>query len=311
MGAGGRPTYFKMAKNVKSLIIFARDCRSRRQVFRGRPIFLFPWWFHVRACLVVLDVGLRSVCPSHLHLLFCISSSAGVWLVLSHRSLLLMVSGQRIWRIFLRQVLMKVWTLLMVVTVVRRSQTHTARLTWRWCWTVELWSSGTAPLKSRCSLVAQTLLLPCLADSCSYIGVCTTLLVDYTAQVGEGLYFFQDLLFQLDGVSVVRIHFQGLCLPPVDGRPRCAEVVATSLVFPCICCWVWDRRARSSAKSRSSSSVHRVHWIPFRFLRCLHRPIDRQQEKENREQAALPDPGLHLKRVCDLFPMYHPAGVPL
>jgi hypothetical protein len=29
MGAGERPTYFKMAKNVKSLIIFARDCRSR------------------------------------------------------------------------------------------------------------------------------------------------------------------------------------------------------------------------------------------------------------------------------------------
>jgi hypothetical protein len=28
MGAGGRPTYFKMAKNVKSLIIFARDCRQ-------------------------------------------------------------------------------------------------------------------------------------------------------------------------------------------------------------------------------------------------------------------------------------------
>jgi hypothetical protein len=26
MGAGGRP-YFKMAKNVKSLIIFASDCR--------------------------------------------------------------------------------------------------------------------------------------------------------------------------------------------------------------------------------------------------------------------------------------------
>jgi hypothetical protein len=26
MVAGGRPTYFKMAKNVKSLIIFARDC---------------------------------------------------------------------------------------------------------------------------------------------------------------------------------------------------------------------------------------------------------------------------------------------
>jgi hypothetical protein len=28
MGEGGRPTYFKMAKNVKILIIFARDCRK-------------------------------------------------------------------------------------------------------------------------------------------------------------------------------------------------------------------------------------------------------------------------------------------
>jgi hypothetical protein len=29
MGGGGRPTYLKMAKNVKSLIIFAPDCRYR------------------------------------------------------------------------------------------------------------------------------------------------------------------------------------------------------------------------------------------------------------------------------------------
>jgi hypothetical protein len=33
MGAGGRPTYFKIAKNVKSLIIFARDCRPGRSAF--------------------------------------------------------------------------------------------------------------------------------------------------------------------------------------------------------------------------------------------------------------------------------------
>jgi hypothetical protein len=32
MGAGRRPTYFKMAKNVKRLIIFARDCRSRKEI---------------------------------------------------------------------------------------------------------------------------------------------------------------------------------------------------------------------------------------------------------------------------------------
>jgi hypothetical protein len=31
MGGGGRPTYLKMAKNVKSLIIFAPDCRYYEQ----------------------------------------------------------------------------------------------------------------------------------------------------------------------------------------------------------------------------------------------------------------------------------------
>uniref|UniRef100_A0A094ZGD1 Uncharacterized protein n=1 Tax=Schistosoma haematobium TaxID=6185 RepID=A0A094ZGD1_SCHHA len=37
---------------------------------------------------------LRNVCPIHFHRLFLISSSAGGWFVLSHRRLLLMVSGQ-------------------------------------------------------------------------------------------------------------------------------------------------------------------------------------------------------------------------
>ena len=42
-------------------IFLASDSTSRRQVFLGRPLFLFPWGFHVRACPVMLVVGFLSV----------------------------------------------------------------------------------------------------------------------------------------------------------------------------------------------------------------------------------------------------------
>lgn len=66
----------------------------------------------------MLFVGFLRVCPIHPHLLRRISSSAGSWLARCHRSALLMVSDQRIWRILPRQLLMKVCTFLMVVFVV-------------------------------------------------------------------------------------------------------------------------------------------------------------------------------------------------
>jgi hypothetical protein len=62
--------------------------------------------------------GFLRVCPIHRYLLL-ISSSAGTWLILSQRSLLLMVTGQRIFSIPRRQELMNVCTFLMVVFVVR------------------------------------------------------------------------------------------------------------------------------------------------------------------------------------------------
>ncbi|VDP53967.1 unnamed protein product [Schistosoma curassoni] len=46
-------------------------------------------------------------------------------------------------------------------------------------------------------------------------------------------------------------------------RPTAAEAAATLIVISCICCCVWDRRARSPAKSRSSSCILDVHCIPF------------------------------------------------
>jgi hypothetical protein len=62
--------------------------------------------------------GFLRVCPTHRHrLLF--SSSASTWLVLSQRSLLLMVIGQWIFSIPRKQEFTNVCTFFMVVFVVR------------------------------------------------------------------------------------------------------------------------------------------------------------------------------------------------
>ena len=42
--------------------------RSRRKVFFGLPLFLLPWGFHIRACLVMLVLGFLKVWPRHPHL---------------------------------------------------------------------------------------------------------------------------------------------------------------------------------------------------------------------------------------------------
>lgn len=99
-------------------ILVTSASSSRRHVLFGRPRFRLPWGFHLRVCLVMFVGGLRRVCPIQPHLLFQISTSIGSWHVLSHRLVLLIVSGQRMWRILLRQVLMKVWILLLVALVV-------------------------------------------------------------------------------------------------------------------------------------------------------------------------------------------------
>ena len=43
----------------------------------------------------------------------------------------------------------------------------------------------------------------------------------------------------------------------------CADTKFSRSVFSCICSWLCERWVRSSAKSKSSSWVQRVHWIPF------------------------------------------------
>ena len=109
----GRWLYFLSATSCIPSF-FMSIWNSICQVFVGRPLFLFPWGFHIRACLVVFNIGLRRVCPIHRHLLCPISSLAGVCFVLVHRSSFEILSGQWIFRIFLMHPFMKVCTLLVV-----------------------------------------------------------------------------------------------------------------------------------------------------------------------------------------------------
>ena len=100
-------------------LCFISSSTSLRQLLRGRPLFLFPWGFQVRACLVMLLGGFLSVWPIQVHFLRLIWVSMGSCLVASHSLMLLMVSGQNMRRICLRHLLIKDWIFLRDVFVVR------------------------------------------------------------------------------------------------------------------------------------------------------------------------------------------------
>ncbi|CAH8676192.1 unnamed protein product [Schistosoma rodhaini] len=91
---------------------------SRRNVFFGLPLLLRPSGFHVRACLVTQLGDFLKVCPIHFQRFFLIFSSAGIWFVVSHSNLLLIVSGHRIRSILRRQLLINTcifWIMAFVV----------------------------------------------------------------------------------------------------------------------------------------------------------------------------------------------------
>ena len=91
---------FSWLQVIPSLLVSAS--KSRLHKFLGRPLFLSPCGFQARARLVMLVKGFRRVWPIHRQRLIMISASAGLWLVLCHRSSLLMVIGQRIRKILHR-----------------------------------------------------------------------------------------------------------------------------------------------------------------------------------------------------------------
>ena len=93
--------------------------KSRCHMFCGWPLFLFPWGFQVRACLVILNVGLWWVWTIHLQCLFC--DVIFYRFIRCHSSWLLLVSGQQILRILLMK----------VTAVAVPAVTNTATYNWR------------------------------------------------------------------------------------------------------------------------------------------------------------------------------------
>ena len=65
---------------------FSSASVSRLQLLRGRPLFLFPCGFQVRAWRVVLDAGFLRMCPIQPHFLCSICLATGSCPARSHRS---------------------------------------------------------------------------------------------------------------------------------------------------------------------------------------------------------------------------------
>ena len=66
---------------------FSSASVSRLQLLRGRPLFLFPCGFQVRAWRVMLDAGFLRVCPIQPHFLRSICLATGSCFARSNRSL--------------------------------------------------------------------------------------------------------------------------------------------------------------------------------------------------------------------------------
>ncbi|CAH8481001.1 unnamed protein product [Schistosoma mattheei] len=85
-----------VSSSIQCLFIFPMSISiSRRYVFFGLPLLLWPSGSHMRARLVTQLDAFLNVCPIHFQRFFLISSSAVIWFVLLHSKLLLIVSGQR------------------------------------------------------------------------------------------------------------------------------------------------------------------------------------------------------------------------
>ena len=98
--------------NISNCLQIAAPSVSRSSSF---PL---PSGFQVKACRVMLSTGLRIVWPINLQRLCRISCSTSSRHVRCHNSSLLMISGQHLSRILLRQLLTKVCILFVRFTMV-------------------------------------------------------------------------------------------------------------------------------------------------------------------------------------------------
>ena len=78
------------------------------QLFLHLPLFLFPWGFHSRAAFDISPSSFLNVWPIHLNFLFLISRFISSWSVTLHKSLLEIMFGRHILKMYLRHRLTKI-----------------------------------------------------------------------------------------------------------------------------------------------------------------------------------------------------------
>jgi len=96
------------AKNLSSFqLLPASLMTDLLQLFLGLPLFLFPWGFHSRAAFDISPSSFLNVWRIHLNFLFLISRFISSRSVTLHKSLLEIMFGHHILKIYLRHRLTK------------------------------------------------------------------------------------------------------------------------------------------------------------------------------------------------------------
>ena len=97
------------AKNHSSFQLLPTSLvTDRLQIVLDLPLFLLPWGFHSRATFGTSPSSFLNVWPIHLNFLFLISKFISSWPVALHKSLLEIIFGHHILRIYLRHRFTKV-----------------------------------------------------------------------------------------------------------------------------------------------------------------------------------------------------------
>ena len=211
--------------------------RSRRQVFFGLPLFLLPWGFHVRTCLVMFVLGFLKVWPSHPHLLLRISISIWAWCVLSQRSLLLILSIQCIRRILLRQWLTNVWILISVVLFIRYVSAPYSNTDFTFVLNKRIFvvSPITFDFHTFLNRWKATLALLILFFTSASVPPCvSTMLPRYLKSLTSSYVSPSSMI----GVSQVAFVLRIFVFLLLIFNPTRSEINASSVVLSCICLWL-------------------------------------------------------------------------
>ncbi|VDP38101.1 unnamed protein product [Schistosoma curassoni] len=104
-----------------SFILLMSASSFQLNIYFVLKLLIWPSEFQVSTCFVMQIDDFFTGCPIHFQDPFLISSSVGIWFVLSHSRLLLMVSDQRILSMLRRQLFTNNCTFLVVVVVLQVS----------------------------------------------------------------------------------------------------------------------------------------------------------------------------------------------